>query len=192
MEAANKPLFCFVSRLDPNQKGLELLLEAVTYIVEKGGQFVLLGKGDPVWEEKFKNLTQASEALKNNYACLIEFDEEKARNIYIASDFCVIPSKYEPCGLVQMISMWYGALPIVHGVGGLKDSVYHGGNGFVFAGYSVDEFKKSIDDGFAAYGSDKLTEMRINAVRSDFSWAKSAEKYRQLYDKVVMLRKANV
>ena len=90
---------------------------------QDGIQFVLLGTGDKEWEEKLKGLENEN---KKNISINIKFDLDLALLIYQGSDFLVVPSKYEPCGLIQMIAMWYGTLPVVHAVGGLRDTVEDG------------------------------------------------------------------
>jgi starch synthase len=182
-----KPVFSFVSRLDPNQKGLDILLDVIPHIVKEGGQFILLGTGDPIWEDKFKKLTEDKD-LKDNISINIEFDVDIALSMYAGSDFKLIPSRFEPCGLTQMISMWYGTLPIAHATGGLRDSIKTDENGFLFNVYDTKDFKKAIDKAFKIFGTDKYDSMVGNALKEDFSWAKSAKKYMELYEKVIQIR----
>ncbi len=179
-----KPIFSFVSRLDPNQKGLDILIKTIPEIVKNGGQFVLLGVGDHDWEQKFVDL-----GMKDNVSINIAFSADKANSIYSGSDFLIIPSKYEPCGLTQMIAMWYGTLPVVHAVGGLKDSVNDGVNGFCFADYSSGRLLDSILRAFKIYHNfSSMDTMIKNAMKTDFTWEKSALKYKNLYEKVIALR----
>ncbi len=174
------PVFSFVSRIDPNQKGLELLLAALPYIKEQGAQFVLLGTGAHDWEQKF--VAAAQEQLSIN----IKFDSQLALDIYAGSDFFFVPSKYEPCGLTQMISMWYGTLPIVHNVGGLKDTVRDHENGFTFEDYSTDALTQAIKSALNVYTDPtKYQAMVNNALGEDFGWAQSALKYKNLYAKML-------
>ena len=181
------PIFSFVSRLDPGQKGLDILLDVVPYIVEKGGQFVLLGTGAPEWESKFKDLAlepKLSGALSIN----INFDVKLAGRIYEGSDFFLVPSKYEPCGLTQMMAMWYGTLPIVHNVGGLKDTVQNRVTGFSFDLYNSQAFKDSLDESFAVFEDTALYDkMVLAAMKEDNSWGKSAKEYKSLYHVLVDL-----
>ncbi|MFC1621859.1 glycogen synthase [Patescibacteria group bacterium] len=182
----DKPIFGFISRLDPRQKGLDILHEAVPSIVHKGGQFVLLGTGSPTWEKKFEKLN-STEGLKGDVSCNIMFDVDLAREIYAASDFFLIPSKYEPCGLTQMISMWYGSLPIVRGVGGLKDTVKHGHNGFVFEKYTSKQLVEAIFEALKVWESGDYEQMVKFAMKEDFGWEVSAKKYKDLYNKIIEL-----
>lgn len=189
---SDAPIFAFISRLDPYQKGLDILYEVVPDIIEKGGQFVLLGNGNVEWEEKFIELMRkygSSDSISVN----IKFNVDLANDIYMASDFFIVPSRYEPCGLTQMIAMWYGTLPIVHGVGGLKDSVENAVNGFVFDGYIATNLLNAINKAFDVYTKPVDKDMMIkHAMRSDFGWEKSAEKYLDIYKKIVKFRNLNL
>jgi len=182
----NKPLFSFIGRIDPGQKGLDILYTVVEGILDKKGQFVLLGTGDKAWEQRFKVLAK-KKSIKENFSCNIMFDTQLANKIYAASDFLLIPSKYEPCGLIQMISMWYGTIPIANNVGGLKDTIEHDKTGILFSEYSSKALIEAILHAFKVYYEDKdlFNKMRSNALEQDFSWEKSAEKYKDLYQKIV-------
>ena len=184
LKQGNQPLFSFVSRLDPGQKGLDILYESVSTIVDNGGQFVLIGTGDKVWEEKFRVLENNA---KGNVAVKIVFDTKLANEVYQASDFFLIPSRYEPCGLTQMIAMWYGTLPIVREVGGLKDTVKDGQTGWVFKNYSSEDLAKAILEALKVYGTEKQNQMIEKAMACDFSWDKSAKIYKELYEKILAL-----
>lgn len=191
LEVSEKPMFGFITRLDPNQKGLDIMYDNVYELVKQGGQFVLLGTGDKVWEGKFTDLGNNPD-LKGNISINLKFDVTVANNIYKGSDFFFVPSRYEPCGLTQMISMYYGSLPIVHAVGGLKDSVTNNENGFSFQLYAATDLKKSISDAFNVIGTTKHQKMVENAMRADFSWDKSAKKYKELYTRILEIRKTAI
>ncbi|OGC45308.1 hypothetical protein A2V49_02075 [candidate division WWE3 bacterium RBG_19FT_COMBO_34_6] len=179
------PLFSFVSRLDPGQKGLDIMYISLDHMMQKGGNFVLLGTGDKLWEQKFLDL-QNEDKYKDKISINVAFSTQLANEIYAASDFFLVPSRYEPCGLTQMIAMHYGALPIVRAVGGLKDSVKDRQNGILFDKYSSLELNKALDSAFRIYNDkDVLDKMVINALKEDFSWDKSAEKYLDLYNKIL-------
>lgn len=183
----NKPVFSYISRLDPGQKGLDILFDSLPHILEKGGQFVLLGTGDPIWEGKLRDFAKESK-FKDFMSINITFDVKLAQRIYEGSDFFLVPSKYEPCGLTQMMSMWYGALPIVRSTGGLKDTVQDHVNGFVFDDYTSESLNKSLDDAFKVYEYPaKFGEMIVKALETDFSWDKSANEYKNLYTKILEL-----
>ncbi len=179
----DKPLFSFISRLDPNQKGLDILHAVIPEIYSKGGQFVLLGTGDKVWEQKFSDLV--NETNNKDLHIKIAFDNDLANEIYAASDFLLVPSRYEPCGLIQMIGMRYGALPIVHNVGGLKDSVSDGVNGYVFDAYSAESLLQAVSRGLNLYGKQEHSIMVQNAMKADFSWNTSAKEYKKLYERIL-------
>lgn len=180
----DKPVVSFISRLDFGQKGLDILYDVIPTIVKLGGQFILLGTGDKTWEQKLKDLEKDSD-LKENISINIEFNSKLALSIYEGSNFFLIPSKYEPCGLTQMMSMRYGALPIVRNTGGLKDTVKHKKNGFVFDDYSKDAFIKAIEQAFTTYkDKQKYSQMVEQALNEDFSWKNSAQMYKNLYFKM--------
>lgn len=184
----DKPIFSFISRLDPGQKGLDILIVSVEHILEKGGQFVLLGTGDKKWEKKFEKLA-AKKKYKGDISVNIAFSVDLANQIYSGSDYFFVPSKYEPCGLTQMISMHYGTPPIVRSVGGLKDTVTDGETGFRFDDYTSLALNKAISRAFKLYedkeGFDKMVE---NTLAQDFSWDISAKKYVDLYNDVISSR----
>jgi starch synthase len=108
--------------------------------------------------------------------------------LYSGSDFLVVPSKYEPCGLIQMIALWYGSLPIVNNTGGLKDTIVDGVNGFKFSEYSSSDLRRAIDRAFETYKTSKMSEMIVKALEADFSWDRSAQEYKKLYGRVLQLR----
>jgi len=143
-----------------------------------------LGKGESNWEQKLKNLQKI-----NNVSVNISFDIQLANNIYSASNYLLIPSKYEPCGLIQMIANWYGTLPIARKTGGLKDSIKNGNNGILFDNYSVDALQDAIYKALLIYkDKDKYRKMVDSAMNMDFSWDKSAVLYKELYERIIESR----
>lgn len=174
------PLFSFIGRLDPKQKGLDILEQAVKKVLtEENLQFVLLGTGKKPWERRLKNLQSK---FPQKAKIIIRFDEEFAHQLYAASDFILMPSYFEPCGLPQMIACRYGGLPIVRKVGGLNDSVKEGENGFVFEKYEADDLYQAIKRSLKTAVEKTIFEAMIKkAMRKDFSWQKSAKKYLNLY-----------
>jgi len=189
LEISDKPVFSFVSRLDPGQKGLDILYVSIPHILDNGGQFVLLGTGAKEWEEKFTKMAEEKK-YQGDLSINIKFSGELANKIYSGSNFFFVPSRYEPCGLTQMLSMYYGTPPIVRKVGGLKDTVKDSENGFVFDEYSSVHLNKAIDRAFSLYKKpDEYKKMVENALDTDFSWDKSAKKYVQLYEEIVNSRK---
>ena len=123
------PLSCFVGRFDPFQKGLDILHRMIRNLDLENHQFVILGSGSVDWEEKF---AWFNSFYPKNISCNFTFNEELAHEIYESSNFILIPSKFEPCGLIQMLAMFFGTLPIAHRTGGLIDSIRNNHNGFLF------------------------------------------------------------
>ncbi len=185
----NVPLIGLISRL-VDQKGLDLVDATMRYIMSCGVQFVLLGTGDPKYEESFKKL---AEEFPHKVAVKIGFDVNLAQRIYAASDFFLMPSRYEPCGLGQMYSLRYGTIPIVRYTGGLADTVdeFNGekGNGFGFKPYDSAYLARAILK--ALYYYHKKNDMKIlirNAMTTDLSWDRSAGEYVKLYELAENLR----
>ena len=177
------PIFSFVGRIDGFQKGLDILFESLPGLLKSESVFTLLGSGDKKWEEKLLMLSR-DKTISDKFSCNIMFDIELANLMYAGSDFLVVPSRYEPCGLIQMIAMWYGTLPIVHNVGGLKDSVTNGVNGFVFNRYSSEALLTSMKEALDVYGTDKMQEMITASMEKDFGWEQSAVEYKKLYERI--------
>lgn len=172
-------LFGLVSRLT-NQKGIELIAAVLDRFAAAGGMGVFLGMADPALEGA---LTRAAARHPEQFFVKIGFDAVLAQRIYAGSDIFLMPSRFEPCGLGQMIAMRYGTLPIVRATGGLKDTVRDGETGFVFESYSAEAFWDAVDRALRAYRDQTLwRQMQENAMREDFSWDTSAQKYMQLYE----------
>lgn len=175
------PLFGSVSR-QVESKGFHLILAALDDLVAEGFLFVFLGTGEP---DIMRALRDYSEKYPASVACVADYDEVLAHRIEAGADFFLMPSRYEPCGLNQIYSLRYGTIPIVHATGGLADTVvdWNGkqGNGFSFQSYDERAFRDAIHRGGAIYGTKDWNSLRRNAMLSDYSWQKSAEKYRSLY-----------
>lgn len=178
------PILSFIGRVAPQQKGIELIYDFLKEKEPLTYQFILLGTGDKVWEEKIKMLEAVYPQM---VSCNIVYNNELAHEIYAGSDFLLIPSKFEPCGLIQMLAMYNGTLPIAHKTGGLKDSISDNVNGFLFENYSSVTFSNAVKKAIHVWNSDfkKYSEMVESALESDFSWEKSANKYFDLYHKLV-------
>jgi len=189
------PLFSMISRLDV-QKGVDLVSQAVDEIVKMGGQMVFLGTGQKKYETI---LEKASKKYPGQVATYIQFDQALAQQIYAGSDFFLMPSRFEPCGLSQLIAMRYGTIPIVRATGGLRDTVENvkinrklfglikqiKGTGFVFTNFSSLEFISVIKKALEFYKNKQdWRRLQIRAMKRDFSWSKSAQKYLKLYDKL--------
>ncbi len=176
-------LVSFVGRLDPKQKGVDVLVQALDKIVSDGSQVVVLGTGDPGLENALRN---AQEQYPDKVRVKITYDERLAHLIYAGSDSLVIPSKYEPCGLIQMIAMKYGTLPIAHAVGGLKDTIVDGENGFLFDQYSSEALAQAVERAREVFGrDDDWKRMVKKGMEKDFSWEMSAQEYVKLYQKAM-------
>jgi starch synthase len=175
------PLVGIVSRLF-EQKGFQLLYEVEEQLV-RNDEFaiVALGTGDKKMEDKFRGWSMQSKFI--HY--IDRYDEALAHQIYAASDMILIPSKFEPCGLTQMIAMRYGTIPVVHAVGGLKDTVTHLENGFVFDQFTSKALWNSLQKAAELYHQKKEWKKLITkATHSNFTWDASAKQYALLYEKV--------
>ncbi|MFQ6041818.1 MAG: glycogen synthase, partial [Candidatus Poribacteria bacterium] len=182
------PLISMVSRLDPG-KGFDILAEGVHDIMKLDVQFALLGTGRPQYHEMFENI--ASEYYRR-MSVNLKFDAKLARQIYAGADIFLMPSRYEPCGLGQMISLAYGTIPIVRSVGGLADTISDfdpesgTGNGFVFKEYSAEQLVSQVKKAVETFKNREVWGKLIkNAMDSDFSWDVSARQYVELYKKAV-------
>ena len=172
------PMFGVVSRL-VHQKGLDLLAETADDIVEAGGQIALLGMGDPEIEQMLSGMSRRN---RKNIGVLIGYNAVMEHRILGASDFCLMPSRYEPCGLTQMHAQRYGALPIAHATGGLADTIEDGRTGFLFSDFSSDGLRDACGRAFRAFRENaRLDTMRQAAMATNFSWSEAAMRYRQLY-----------
>ncbi len=172
------PLFGIVSRL-VHQKGLDLVAEAVHEIVGLGGQIAILGLGDPEIEHM---LNRTARQHRDDVAVLVGFNEPMARRIIAGSDFTLMPSRFEPCGLTQMQAQRYGALPIAHATGGLVDTIEEDVTGFLFAELTHDALLGACVRAFDAFDdSEHLATMRQAAMARRFTWAGPAAEYAALY-----------
>lgn len=201
---AGAPLFGFVGRLDP-QKGIHAIFQVMPRFLAAGAQLAVVGDGADLYRDALKRL---SELFPGKVAGALEFNPLLAKRVYAASDFFLMPSKYEPCGLAQMIACRYGSIPIVAYTGGLADTIQDAdgftdgrgitsGNGFTFdTPQTMDDDRwlpfasaglaHAIERALAAYGnSERLARIRENAMARDFSWDRPAETYEQIYSEAV-------
>lgn len=176
------PLFGFVGRFEERQKGLDLIAHAIEQLPKGSFQIALLGTGQKKLVQQFIHLAQHN----SNVSFTHTFDERLARRIYAGSDVMLVPSKFEPCGLTQMIAMRYGTLPLVRKTGGLADSVRDGKDGFVFEKYTSRELIKKMKEAIVCYEKKpkKFANMMTEAMSVDFSWKKQAGIYIKLYKKL--------
>lgn len=184
LKHAEKPLFGIVSRL-AEQKGFDLFPPIIKEIAQRNLNMVVLGSGDKIYQDMFFEI---SRKFKNIFV-KIGFDPLLAKKIYASSDFFLMPSKYEPCGLGQLISMRYGTIPVVRATGGLKDTVKdveEGGYGIVFQKYEPSELLAAIDRAILLYEDVEKFKNCVNTVFSlDYSWGNSAREYKKLYERIL-------
>jgi starch synthase len=178
------PLFAAISRL-AEQKGMDQVADAVKVIREVGGQFVLLGAGDPALEDRFRS---AAAAHPGRVATVIGYDAPLAHRIAAGADFLLMPSRYEPCGLNQLYGLRYGTIPIVRATGGLDDTVAPfdaatgEGTGIKFEAATADALHLAIYRAAALHANPAaLGRAQANGMRADFSWDRSARAYEALY-----------
>jgi len=180
-----RPLFGFVSRL-VDQKGIDIIRDMENELKNIDADFIFLGSGDKNYENLFIWLSNNS----SNIRAYVGYDPKLANLIYAGSDFFLMPSKFEPCGLSQLIAMRYGSLPVVRATGGLEDTVIgyplDNSTGFKFWGYNGWDMLNAIKTALWVY-QDKyvFNAMRKSAMEADFTWEKSAKEYLQLYKELV-------
>jgi starch synthase len=172
------PMFGIVSRL-AEQKGFDILAEGIDEICKMNIQMVILGTGDIKYHEVMQSMV--AKYPKVIYLAL-KFDDALAHKIYAGSDIFLMPSKYEPCGLGQLISLRYGTIPLVFKTGGLADTV-NSDNGFIFDIYSRNELVKTIKKAVVSFKGKGWGSLVKKAMKCNFSWEASAKKYLELYAK---------
>ncbi|EXJ14635.1 glycogen synthase GlgA [Imhoffiella purpurea] len=187
-----KAIVAFIGRLDP-QKGLDLVRHAIFYTLERGAQFVLLGSSpDERINADFWGLKRM---LNDSPDCHLEigFDEDLSHLIYAGADMMLVPSRFEPCGLTQLIALRYGTIPVVRAVGGLADTVFdkdhsqrplHERNGYVFKDYDNRGLESALGRAIDCYDDfpEHFRELMKNAMRSDYSWNIPGQDYLNIYD----------
>ena len=176
--AEREPLIGVIARMT-GQKGIDLIAEVVPELQRLGAKLVVLGSGEPELEDRFRKLaTSFGERL----AVRIGFDLPLSRRIYAGCDLFAMPSRFEPCGLGQMYAMRYGTLPIVHAVGGLRDTVSDPATGIRFDAATVPALVRAIERAVALYRDPiARTTTQLAAMARDSSWTASALQYVQLY-----------
>lgn len=183
------PMIGLVSRLT-NQKGCDLIISIIDRLLQNDIQVVILGTGDYLYEETFKNLQYR---YPDKISANIRFDNTLAHKIYAASDIFLMPSLFEPCGLGQLIALRYGSVPVVRETGGLKDTIYPYnqytgiGNGFGFRNYNANELMGTIEYAISIYNNNKAAWKEIvrQAMESNNSWDRSANEYKHLYESLL-------
>ena len=181
----HKMVIGLISRLT-NQKGLDLVNDVIPGIMDEHTQVVVLGTGDSQYENTFRYYENK---YKGNFCAYIAYNENVAHNIYAGCDALLVPSRFEPCGLTQLIAMRYGAVPIVRETGGLKDTVQpynmfeNTGNGFTFDRYESGLLYDAINRAKTLYFENRKSwdDMVIRDMNKDVSWEKSAKLYKVMY-----------
>ncbi len=181
----NSPLIAIVSRL-VEQKGLDIVLQALPGLLKQDVQLVVLGRGDPYYEQSFSN---AARLFPQKMAVNIQFSEVLAHKVYAGADIFLMPSRSEPCGTGQLIAMRYGTVPVVRATGGLKDTVQSynqetgTGTGFCFSKYSSDDMMIELERAFVLYQNKAAWETLLcSAMKCDYSWKNSAAQYKMIYE----------
>lgn len=178
----DRPTFCFVGRM-VKQKGLDVLIKAIRGLESLAINLIILGEGDPKIQKRVLELAQKYPAWVRAEPI---YSEELAHKLYTGSDFIIIPSRYEPCGLIQMIAMKYGTIPIASKTGGLQDSIANGKNGLLFEKGKSIRLKKAIKHALNIKKDDvRYAKMAELAMKKDFSWKKSAKIYKKLYKEIL-------
>lgn len=173
------PLFCIISRL-VHQKGLDIIIATANTIVEHGGKLAILGTGEAGIEGA---LIELSQRYPDQISCHLDFDEHRSHNLFGGSDFLLMPSRYEPCGLSQMYAQKYGCLPVAHKTGGLVDTVVDDVTGILCDSIEPSAFTETLQRALAIYEDKEiLHEMRAAAMNADFSWQQPVKEYKAVYD----------
>ncbi|WP_084526891.1 glycogen synthase GlgA [Kaistia soli] len=181
LNPSDGPLFGVVSRL-VHQKGLDLIADIAGNIVERGGQIAILGTGDPGVE---RMLLDVSRRYRGSIGLVAGFSDTMAHRLVAASDFFLMPSRFEPCGLTQMQAQRYGALPVAHATGGLADTIENDETGFLFTDFSVGGFLEATSRAFDTYHApERLAAMRRRAMAKSFGWDEPAKAYEALFSRV--------
>jgi len=182
------PIIGMVTRL-AEQKGLDLTLDSLPMLLEAGASLVLLGAGEPHLEEAFR-----AEAARHpgRVAVTVGYADDLARRVYAGADCFLMPSRYEPCGLGQLIALRYGAIPIVRRTGGLADTVREfdpdrqTGTGFLFDGFAIEDLAGAVERATAVFRQPAVWRALVRqAITEDFSWDASAREYVALYRKAM-------
>ncbi|WCN12479.1 glycogen synthase GlgA [Marinomonas mediterranea] len=180
-EDPSKPIFGIVSRLT-EQKGLDLVLDAIPSVLDRGGVLIVLGSGDKALEQAYVDL---SAQYPNQVHVRIGYDEAYSHRVQAGSDVFLIPSRFEPCGLTQLYALKYGTLPLVRKTGGLADTVFEEGdsaNGFVFNDATAQSLQACLDRCMSVFSDlNHWRRLQHSAMSYDFSWEQTTDKWEALY-----------
>jgi len=182
LQPSSGPLFAVVSRL-VYQKGLDLTLEVAHDIVAAGGQIAIIGRGEPHIENAMRDLGRR---YPGQIGVHIGFNETDARRMFAGSDFLLMPSRYEPCGLSQMYAQRFGSLPVARRTGGLADSIEDGVTGFLFNESTIHSYQEAVQRALHVFAQPGLLNaMRCRAMASPFYWHQSIAPYAHLYEQLL-------
>ncbi|HEX7556126.1 MAG TPA: glycosyltransferase, partial [Leptolinea sp.] len=176
-------LIIMISRLD-QQKGIDVAIKALQNLTERKFQVIILGVGDPILEDACRSF---EDEFPERVRWLQRFDQALSHQLYSSGDMIMIPSRYEPCGLTQMISMRYGCVPIARNTGGLSDTILDttpqsGQTGFLFQNARADECEIAVERALNTFiNQAQWQEIQLNGMKTDFSWKYSAAKYADEY-----------
>jgi starch synthase len=181
-----KPIVAYIGRLD-HQKGIELIISIIRSLLDYGVSLIILGEGNLSDEDSLMKIKRPTD---KRLFINIGFDDTLAHRIYAGADIIMMPSKYEPCGLVQMISLRYGTIPVARNTGGLSDTIIDfnpftcKGTGFLFDDYSTSAFLEALKRAFTVYTDRRRwREIMRTAMQMDFSWSISVSEYIKIYRK---------
>lgn len=187
LEPSDGPLFAVVSRL-VQQKGIDLTLQIADAIVAEGGRIAIIGRGEEHLEEAVRELARRH---PGRIGANVGFNEADARCMFAGSDFLLMPSRFEPCGLSQMYAQRFGSLPIARATGGLADTIEDGVSGFLFNETTTESYLEAVRRAMAVYRNPELLNaMRARAMASPLYWRQSVEPYAALYRKLLSAKKS--
>ncbi|WP_226670288.1 glycogen synthase GlgA [Metabacillus litoralis] len=189
------PIISMVTRLT-KQKGLDLVTRVLETLLSQDIQMIVLGTGEKEFEDFFREMENK---YPTKFKAYIGFDEKLAHQIYAGTDMFLMPSKFEPCGLGQLIALRYGTIPIVRETGGLNDTVLSyredtkEGNGFTFRNFNAHDMLHTINYAIEFFNQEKVwQQLVLKAMSQDYSWSQSAQKYHELYHQLVIRSEVHV
>jgi starch synthase len=181
-EDPSVPLLAMIGRID-QQKGVDITIDALNQLKDQNWQLVVLGSGDPSLEIR---LTEMQVNDPEHVRVALRFDAPLGRLIYAGADMFLMPSRYEPCGLAQMIAMRYGCVPVVRATGGLKDTVKARRTGFLFDAATSASMIEALQQAFSVFADPQnWRQYQVYGMMEDFSWPRSARRYAQVYQSIL-------
>lgn len=177
----DRPTFAFIGRM-VRQKGLDLLSHTLEHIIRFDVNVIILGKGHPAIEHV---VSRMHDRFPTHVRSVIAYREDLAHALYAGADFLLMPSHYEPCGLVQMVAMRYGTIPVAAATGGILDTVEDGKTGFLFKSGSRRDLLRAVAKAVRLYNDEKRMSMIRACMQQDFSWEKSASAYKKVYQELL-------